>query len=157
MKSLNKRQLLALCMLVTAFITFSFRPGVIALKRADVKSMAPKTEPKKLNISFNNIEFDFNRASIRQESYAELNNVVKALKENKASIRVSGHADSKGTYLYNWNLSKQRAESVKAYLVKNGADESHVAATEFGDTKPIASNKTSEGRQKNRRAELTIL
>jgi OOP family OmpA-OmpF porin len=156
MKSLNKRQLLALCMLVTAFITFSFKSNVIALKRADVKPTAPKIEPKKLDISFDNIEFDFNRSSIRKESYVELNNVVKALKENKASIRVSGHADSKGTYLYNWNLSKKRAESVKAYLVKNGAEESHVAATEFGDTKPIASNSTPQGRQKNRRAELTI-
>lgn len=109
------------------------------------------------DIALENVEFDFNEASIRSSSYQELDRVAKLLVDNKAALKISGHADNIGAYVYNWNLSKKRADAVKAYLKSKGADIERVAATEFGDTKPIASNKTSEGRQKNRRVEMDFL
>ena len=164
MKNFNQLQPAILVGLTAAFISFAFSYP-FGTKKSSNKNLTVKTVKasvikapaiKKADVSFDNIEFDFNKASIRSSSQAELDRVVKALEENKASIRIAGHADAKGTYLYNWNLSKKRAQSVKAYLVEKGADESRIAATEFGDTKPIASNKTASGRQKNRRAELAI-
>ncbi|MGV8880054.1 MAG: OmpA family protein [Sphingobacteriaceae bacterium] len=108
-------------------------------------------------ISLENVEFDFNEAAIRSSSYQELDRVAKLLVDNKAALKISGHADNIGAYVYNWNLSKKRADAVKAYLKSKGADIGRVAATEFGDTKPVASNKTAEGRQKNRRVEMDFL
>lgn len=117
-------------------------------------SLAKKAVVSKKNLGFGNIEFDFNKSSIKKSYYEELDKVVSALQQNKSAVKVSGHADNIGAYVYNWNLSKARAQAVKDYLVEKGYDQSKIAATEFGDTKPIATNKTSEGRQKNRRVEL---
>ncbi len=103
-----------------------------------------------------NIEFDFDKATIRQNSYPALNNVAKALKENNVSLKLSGHADNIGEYVYNWKLSKARAEAVKNYLVEKGADASRIAATEFGDTVPLVPNTNEDNRQKNRRVELAV-
>ncbi|MEH6307772.1 OmpA family protein [Olivibacter sp. CPCC 100613] len=107
--------------------------------------------------SFNNIEFRFDRATIPTAFEVELNELVSEAKEKGYAIKLSGHADSIGEYVYNWKLSKSRADRVKRYLVNKGVDASKIAATEFGDTKPIASNTTAEGRQKNRRVEIEIV
>ena len=118
------------------------------------------TSRKKLSSSalasmkINNIQFGFNKATVPDEARSNLDKVTKLMKDNKASIKVEGYADSKGGYVYNWKLSQARAESVKAYMVSQGADSSRIAATEFGYTHPIASNKTASGRKKNRRVEI---
>ncbi|RZJ73435.1 MAG: OmpA family protein, partial [Flavobacterium sp.] len=85
---------------------------------------------------------------------ATLDKVAKLMIDNDAALKLGGYADNKGGYVYNWKLSKARAEAVKAYLVSQGANESRIAATEYGYTKPIASNKSKHGRQKNRRVEV---
>lgn len=104
-----------------------------------------------------NIEFDFDKATLRDESEEELDLLVAILKEKPAAIKLSGHADSIGAYVYNWNLSKSRADMVKVYLISKGIDEAKIAATEYGNTKPIASNATEEGRQRNRRVEIALV
>jgi outer membrane protein OmpA-like peptidoglycan-associated protein len=124
-------------------------------KTSTYKRHSPKLDLK--DVSLKHVRFDFNKDAIRTDFYPELDRVVKLMNDNNGSIQLSGHADNKGPYVYNWNLSKQRAEAVKAYLVKKGASEERIAAVEFGDTKPIASNRTKAGRQKNRRVELTFL
>jgi outer membrane protein OmpA-like peptidoglycan-associated protein len=106
------------------------------------------------NMRLNNVQFGFNKPSFSPAYQAELDRVVKLMADNNAAVKLGGYADSKGTYLYNWMLSKKRVESVKAYMVNQGADSSRIAATEYGDTKPIASNKTVDGRRKNRRVEI---
>jgi outer membrane protein OmpA-like peptidoglycan-associated protein len=106
------------------------------------------------NMHLNNVQFGFNKPSFSPAYQAELDRIVKLMADNKAAVKLGGHADSKGTYLYNWMLSKKRVENVKAYLVNKGADSTRIAATEYGDTKPIATNKTPDGRQKNRRVEI---
>ena len=72
------------------------------------------------------------------------------------SLRVEGHTDNQGTPEYNQRLSDARANSVMAYLVKQGVEAGRVTAEGFGLTKPIATNDTDDGRQKNRRVEFHI-
>ncbi len=106
--------------------------------------------------AINNLEFDFNKATIRSRSYPTLNRVAALLMEKNFSLKLAGHTDSKGSDAYNLKLSKDRAESVKAYLVSQGANSSRIEATGYGESQPIATNGTDAGRQKNRRVEFTL-
>lgn len=107
--------------------------------------------------NLDNIQFDFDKSNIKQESYSELNQIAETLIQNKQGISLGGHADAIGEYVYNWHLSKKRADAVKEYLASKGVDSTRISATEFGDTKPVATNETEEGRQKNRRVEMKLL
>jgi len=69
-------------------------------------------------------------------------------------VRVEGHTDSLGSEQYNYDLGLRRAQSVRTYLVGKGVRSDKISATSFGETKPIATNDTDEGRQLNRRVEL---
>ena len=90
---------------------------------------------------------------------AKLQNAVYFVKKYPGSkVRVEGYTDSTGTEDYNQALSERRAETVSSYLVKEGAVEpANVTAAGYGETNPIASNKTKEGRAKNRRVEILIM
>lgn len=101
-----------------------------------------------------NVEFGFNKAIVPDNARENLDRVAKLMIDNNASLKLGGYADNKGGYVYNWKLSKVRADAVKNYLVSKGADSSRIAATEYGYTHPIASNKTPAGRKKNRRVEV---
>jgi OOP family OmpA-OmpF porin len=103
-----------------------------------------------------NLEFDVNKSTIRSKSYPTLNRVADLLKSKNFSLRLAGHTDSQGSDALNMALSKDRAESIKAYLVSQGVNASRVEATGYGETQPIASNKTASGRQKNRRVEFSL-
>ena len=72
-------------------------------------------------------------------------------------LEITGHTDSQGDDTANMLLSKKRAESVKAYLVSQGIDPTRFITLYFGETKPIASNDTTDGRQKNRRVEMKVV
>lgn len=96
----------------------------------------------------------FNTASsvIKQESHAELDKVAEILKKYpQVEALVEGHTDSQGDDEMNMKLSKDRAKSVKDYLVSKGVDPSHLKSEGYGETRPIADNNTTEGRAKNRR------
>ena len=103
-----------------------------------------------------NLEFDFGKATIRPRSYASLNRVSDLLKNKDFSLKLAGHTDNVGSDAANLKLSKDRAESVKAYLVSQGANPSRIEATGYGESQPIATNKTDSGRQQNRRVEFTL-
>ena len=104
-----------------------------------------------------NVQFGFNKSMFEAANKTDLNRIASLMINNKAALKLGGYADSKGDYVYNWKLSKKRADAVKAYLVSKGADSTRIAATEFGETKPIASNDTKAGRKKNRRVELQFV
>jgi OOP family OmpA-OmpF porin len=106
------------------------------------------------NMKIKNIEFGFNKADVPSSAYETLNKVAKLMNDNSASLKLGGYADNRGTYVYNWKLSKKRADAVKAYLVSKGSDSTRIAAVEYGYTHPIASNETPVGRKKNRRVEV---
>jgi OOP family OmpA-OmpF porin len=103
-----------------------------------------------------NLEFDLGKATIRSKSFPTLNRVAQVLITKNFSLKLAGHTDNTGSKELNMRLSKDRAESVKAYLVSQGVNASRVEATGYGLTQPIATNKTAAGRQKNRRVEFTL-
>lgn len=109
-------------------------------------------------IRLNNVFFDFDKWDLRPESFVELNRVVKLLKENPSiEIEMSAHTDSYGTDEYNIVLSGNRAKSAMDYILSQGIDPSRIISHGYGETKPIATNETPEGRQLNRRVEFTIM
>jgi len=115
-----------------------------------------KYEPSKL-ITLDNVYFDTDKATIKPESYKQLKELADLLKEKKdMEIEIAGHTDNVGNKEYNQDLSQRRAEAIKTYLVKKGANVQHIRATGYGDQQPIASNATPEGRAKNRRIEVRI-
>ncbi|MFD2872165.1 OmpA family protein [Mucilaginibacter ximonensis] len=103
-----------------------------------------------------NLEFDFGKATIRAHSYPTLERVARLLIDKNFSLKLAGHTDNVGSDDANMRLSKDRAESVKSFLVSKGANPSRIEATGYGETQPIASNKTAKGRQMNRRVEFTL-
>lgn len=104
-----------------------------------------------------NIYFETNSENLKSESYGNLDKLVLIMnKFPEARLIVEGHTDSDGDDDYNMNLSQRRANAVKAYLVSKGVSESRIAAKGYGETMPVASNKTDEGKAKNRRVELIL-
>ena len=108
-------------------------------------------------ITLTNIFFDLGKATLRIESNAELDRLVKLMNDApKLKIEISGHTDNTGSAAMNENLSQQRANAVVAYIVTKGIDTSRLTAKGYGSKKPIATNDTESGRQQNRRTEFKI-
>lgn len=103
--------------------------------------------------------FDFDKSDIRESDIEKLKKAVKFVKKYPGfKIGIEGYTCSIGTEKYNQGLSERRAGAVKKYLIKEGRiDAKRVAAIGYGESDPIASNKTKEGRVKNRRVEILIL
>lgn len=115
-----------------------------------------EADRKVVKDAISNLEFDLGKATIREKSYPTLNKVAALLVEKNFSLKLAGHTDITGSRELNLRLSKERAESIKAYLVAQGANASRIEATGYGPDQPIATNKTAEGRQQNRRVEFTL-
>ena len=103
-----------------------------------------------------NLEYDFDKPSVRDSYYKKLDQLADAVKNDGYAVSLKGHADAIGAYKYNWVLSDKRAENVKRYLVSKGVKSERIITTPFGSTVPIASNETEAGRQKNRRVEFEL-
>ena len=103
-----------------------------------------------------NIEYDFAKASVRKTYDANLNKLAKLMVEDEYVVSLRGHADSIGQYKPNWVLSEKRAVEVKDYLISKGVKKERIVAIPYGSTIPIATNKTAEGRQRNRRVEIKL-
>ena len=115
-------------------------------------------EQEILNTAFENLEFNTGNAVIKTVSYASLDELAGLLiKKKDWKLQIAGHTDNVGEAQKNLILSKQRAESVKAYLISKGVDAKRLNTLFFGETQPIATNETAEGRQKNRRVEMTVI
>lgn len=111
-----------------------------------------------LIITTNKILFDFGKSIIRSESYVQLEKVAKLMKYNvNMKIELSAHTDAIGKYSDNLKLSDDRANASRQYLLSQGIDASRIIAKGYGETTPVASNKTDDGRQLNRRVEFRIL
>jgi outer membrane protein OmpA-like peptidoglycan-associated protein len=110
------------------------------------------------SIALNNIFFDSNSATLKPESKTELIKLIAFLKQNNTiKIEVGGHTDSVGDDKANLLLSEKRAKSVLDYLANAGIDAARLRSNGYGESKPIATNDTEEGKAKNRRTEITIL
>ena len=106
----------------------------------------------------NNIFFDFNKSTLRPESYKTLSLLLATLKNYQGmSIEISGHTDNVGSMTFNQKLSENRAAVVREYLIRNGIAAKRLNAVGKSFRQPIASNETDAGRQLNRRTEIKIL
>ncbi|MES2241087.1 MAG: DUF5723 family protein [Bacteroidota bacterium] len=113
---------------------------------------------KKLNDFSKSILFDTSKATIKVESNAKLEEIVKVMNEySNANFKLEGHTDSTGNKAKNLQLSKDRAAAVKDYLIAKGISADRLSSEGYGIDKPIASNKTVAGRAENRRVEIILV
>jgi outer membrane protein OmpA-like peptidoglycan-associated protein len=129
------------------------------LNEPDVKVIIlTKQEEEVVKKAFNNLEFETGKDIIKPESYASLNELAGLLKKKgNWRLLVSGHTDNVGGAAKNMELSKKRSMAVKKYLEAQGLTDDRFIVKWYGQTKPIADNKTPQGRQKNRRVEMLII
>lgn len=103
------------------------------------------------------VSFDLNSSAVRPGLYNELDRIAQIMvKYPQTSILVEGHTDSTGSETYNQQLSERRAGTVKNLLVQRGVPEYRINTMGYGESRPIATNATPEGRQMNRRVEIRI-
>jgi len=121
-------------------------------------SGCPIPIPEKVSITLL-VEFDFDKAIVKPHYHNDIEKVANFLKAYpNTTAELEGHTDSIGTDEYNMKLSKRRAESVKNYLVeKFDVDPGRLTAVGYGESQPVASNETDEGRQRNRRVVATVV
>ena len=133
----------------------------------DIKAPEKAPTPKEIVISCQDqfkkilsqdkIHFENDKADIKQKSHTLLDNLVTVAKKcSNTNISIEGHTDSKGSEKYNQALSEKRANAVKEYFIKKGISKVRLQAVGIGETKPIADNKTEDGKAKNRRIEFII-
>jgi outer membrane protein OmpA-like peptidoglycan-associated protein len=120
---------------------------------------APKPTPAPVRkIVLRGVNFDFDKSNIRADARPILDEAIKTLSgEPDINISVEGHTDDVGTDAYNEKLSLRRAHAVADYLRKGGIAASRMTVAGYGESKPVASNATADGRAQNRRVELRIV
>jgi len=104
--------------------------------------------------AYSNIQFEFDSSVLKTSSYPVLDATSADMRSNSSSLTLAGYASSEGTAAHNMRLSKDRANSVKTYLVNSGVDAKRIKTKGYGETHPIADNSTEEGRIANRRVEF---
>ncbi len=129
-------------------------PAGVQVDGAGCPIKFPEPEVREVAASYPNIQFEFDSSVLKTESYSILDRLSSDLRESGATVTLDGHASSEGSEAYNLNLSRDRANSVKQYLVNSGVDAAKVNVQAFGESAPIASNATEEGRVINRRVEI---
>ena len=115
---------------------------------------APAAVPRRLVLE--GVNFNYDKSTLRPEDIAIIDQNAADLKEwGDIDVEVSGHTDSRGSDKYNMGLSLRRADAVRDYLITKGISAGRLTAKGYGESKPLESNATDEGRFKNRRIELT--
>ncbi|MDG3085968.1 OmpA family protein [Vibrio hannami] len=103
---------------------------------------------------FARVYFDFDKANLTRESQYVLNSVIQTLDSSPSDLLLEGHTDNIGSNEYNFSLGLKRSEAAKSYLANGGVEKSRITAVSKGETTPIASNNTADGRKQNRRVEI---
>ncbi|GGK06011.1 OmpA family protein [Pseudomonas matsuisoli] len=134
---------------------------VAAVEPAPAPAPAPAPEPEPapevVRVELD-VKFDFDRAQVKQESYADIQNLADFMNQYpQTSTTVEGHTDSVGTDAYNQRLSERRANAVRDVLVNQyGVQNNRVSSVGYGESRPVADNATEEGRAINRRVEAEV-
>jgi outer membrane protein OmpA-like peptidoglycan-associated protein len=130
------------------------KAGVAALKGCpEIK----KEDKAKLERAIKLVQFETGKATLLQKSYAILDEVVSVMNQySEYSLNISGHTDNQGDDKSNQDLSERRAKACYDYLVSKGIAASRMASAGYGETKPVASNETKQGREQNRRVEFEL-
>ena len=119
-----------------------------------IKFPEPQVIENNSNGYYAPIQFEFDSSVLKTSSYSTLDKLAKEVRDNNSSVTLDGYASAEGSEAYNTTLSKDRANSVKQYLVNAGVSSSSITANGYGEKNPIASNSTEEGRVQNRRVEI---
>ncbi|MBN2519979.1 MAG: OmpA family protein [Bacteroidales bacterium] len=141
----------------------------LAIKRAKLEWMSEEDDELSLQRDYHlqtikvgakfeleNIFFDFGKATLKEESKNSLDKLYDIMNRSEIVIELGGHTDNVGSDEANLQLSQDRVNSVRQYLIEKGISELRIAAVGYGEQYPIASNETDEGRAKNRRVEVQI-
>ena len=128
------------------------------------QAIGPDGCPVPLTIDLRGVNFDFDKATLRPDAIATLEDAVAILAgQNEMRVEVAGHTDSVGTDQYNQDLSQRRARAVYDYLTSHGVDAARISGPNgYGESRPIAPNTNEdgsdnpEGRARNRRTELNV-
>ena len=107
-----------------------------------------------ISLPLKNLFFEINQYQIKNYSYLELDRLVELVKKYELHINIGGHTDDAGAQKSNMELSQNRANAVRNYLIEKGCDGAKIKAIGYGETQPVANNKTADGRKKNRRVEV---
>lgn len=150
--------ILGLILLIINFTSTSSRPTTIPQPSERKNDSMPKPPYHKDEIvQLNNIFFDFSKWSLRPESYYELSKIADTLKKYpKLEIIIQAHTDNVGSDIYNQYLSAKRASSVVQYFISEGVPSYQISSKGFGESVPLSTNDTYEGRQINRRIEFKV-
>ncbi len=130
---------------------------IAAPAAAAPKAAAPVAAASKVTYAADAF-FDFDKSVVKPAGKAKLDDLVSKVKGINLEVIIAvGHTDSIGSDAYNQKLSVRRAEAVKAYLVSKGIEKNRIYTEGKGEKQPVASNKTKEGRAKNRRVEIEVV
>ncbi len=134
------------------------REAAAALMKLDSIANVKKESKQTVITLPGEVLFKTGKSDLRENAQAKLGQVAEALSQQaeNATMIIVGHTDSRGSETYNLDLSKARAESVRSYMVTRGVDASKIEAIGKGETDPVASNDTPEGRANNRRVEIIV-
>jgi len=129
--------------------------AVAAPEPAPAPAPAPAAVPAgKPIMTFEDVNFDFDKATLRPTAAAKIDKAVAYVKETEGEFELKGYADSIGSEAYNLKLSQRRADAVRNAMIKQGAPADRITAKGYGEASPAASNSTKAGRAQNRRVEL---
>jgi OOP family OmpA-OmpF porin len=129
-------------------------PGTPKGLKVDAKGCATLKTPESIDLL---VEFDFDSAVVKTGYFGQIDDVANFMKKYaEVKAVIEGHTDSMGSEAYNLKLSQRRATSVMQKLIDRGVEPSRLKAIGYGEARPIADNKTREGRDRNRRVMATI-
>jgi outer membrane protein OmpA-like peptidoglycan-associated protein len=132
--------------------------GPEPMERVEAAPVAAAEPPMKKRLVLRGVNFDFDKATIRADARPVLDEAVRTLQEaGDIRVAVEGHTDSRGTDQYNQGLSIRRAQAVADYLTARGIARSRLQVDGYGESRPVASNDTDDGRAQNRRVELSVV
>lgn len=134
-------------------------PTLESKPKVETIDLEPKEKSiPKVDLSFRNINFDYDKYDLTHEARDVLANHARLLKENpEIKLKIEGHCDERGTIEYNLALGENRAYSVKNYLVNYGINSNRLSTISYGKERPLDTRPTPEGWAKNRRAAFVIL
>lgn len=107
-------------------------------------------------MEIHNLFFALDKADILPESLPELRRLAQLIKRIRQHVEIAGHADNSGSAQHNLMLSQARADAVRDFLIREGCEVAMISSVGYGDTRPVATNDTEEGRSRNRRVEIVI-
>jgi outer membrane protein OmpA-like peptidoglycan-associated protein len=122
-----------------------------------MRSLNPRETDRGTLLTVSNVVFETNRAELKPGAMQDLNNLATFLRQHPdRQVMIEGHTDDTGTAEYNRQLSEERANAVRDYLVRNGVAASQVQTHGYGESYPVATNATESGRQRNRRVDIVV-